>query len=69
MELLLIGLVIIYLLSGLCFFSIWLEFLKGDTSLTAKDRLSAVAVVVIATVFWPIVVPIAYLSLLKAKGV
>ncbi len=68
-ELFLIGLVIIYLLISPRFFSIWLEFLQADTSLTAPDKVSGVAIVVLATVFWPVVVPIAYWSLLKTQRI
>lgn len=49
-----------------CFFCQWLEFFLEDEDINyMKPRLFSSVILVIATIFWPIVVPFAYLELLK----
>ena len=49
-----------------CFFSQWLEFFLKDEDINyLKPRFFSSVILVIATIFWPIVVPFAYLELLK----
>lgn len=68
-KIILVFLVVFYLLMSTCFFTIWLEFLKRDTStsLSLKKKCLAWVTLSVATILWPVVVPIAYLELLLAK--
>ena len=55
-----------YLAMSYCFFSQWLEFFLKDEDINyMKPRFFSSVILVIATIFWPIVVPFAYLELLK----
>ena len=65
MELLPVALVVVYLLMASCFFYSWLKLFKQDTNLSSDERLLSQIVLVIATILWPVVVPITYLELLK----
>lgn len=56
-----------YLLMAAWVLTIWLKFFKQDTSLSSEDRLLSMVILVIATILWPVVVPIAYLELLQEK--
>lgn len=67
MKLLQIALLVAYLLMASCFFTLWLEFFKRDTRFSSEDRYLSIVILVIATILWPLVVPIAYLELLKEK--
>ena len=58
---------VVYLIMGTCFFTIWLEFFKQDASLTVEERPQSMVTLVVATIFWPLVVPIAYLELILKK--
>jgi hypothetical protein len=50
------------------FLRVWLRFFKKDyTHLSAEDKLISKQILALATIFWPIVVPLAYLELLEAK--
>lgn len=68
MKPLLVALLVPYLLMASCFFNSWLQLFKKDTSLSANDRLLSMVMLFIATILWPVVVPIAYLELLKQKN-
>ena len=68
MEPLPVALVVVYLMMASCFFYSWLKLFKKDTNLSSDERLLSQIVLVIATILWPIVVPIAYLELLKQKN-
>ena len=63
-----VALVVVYLLMASCFFYSWLKLFKKDTSLSSNERLLSRIVLLIATILWPVVVPIAYLELLKQKN-
>ena len=63
-----VALVGVYLLMASCFFYSWLKLFKKDTTLSSNERLLSRIVLVIATILWPVVVPIAYLELLKQKN-
>ena len=67
MKLIIVTLVVVYLLMAPCYFNTWWEFFKRDTSLSSEDRLLSTITLLVATVMWPIVVPIAYLELLREK--
>jgi hypothetical protein len=47
------------------FFGQWLSFFLDDKEMTSQMRWFSCVVLAIATIFWPIVVPFAYLELLK----
>lgn len=66
-EIILVAFGLVYLLMSACFFTLWLEFLKRDSHLSLQEKRFSWVVLVIATVFWLAVVPIAYLELLLAK--
>lgn len=53
-----------YLLLAPRFFQSWRLFFEQDTTLSPQDRVFSQVVLTIATVFWPLVVPFAYLELL-----
>ena len=63
----LICLIIVYGFIGIRFLRIWLFFWQQDTALSDRDKFSSLAIVVLMTIFWPIVVPLAYLELLEKK--
>lgn len=67
MKLMIVALVFVYLLMAPRFFTRWLKLFKQDSSLSSEDKLLSMAILVIATTLWPVVVPIAYLELLKEK--
>ncbi len=52
------------LLAGL-FFTRWLDFFLEDEEMSSQMRWLSSFILLIATVFWPITVPFAYLELLK----
>ena len=56
---------LIYLLSAVYFFKIWYFYFQKDASLTKQDRLLCLRILLVASIFWPMVVPISYLELLK----
>lgn len=68
-KIILVFLVVFYLLMSTCFFTIWLEFFKRDmiASLSLQKKCLAWVTLIVATIFWPVVVPIAYLELLLGK--
>jgi hypothetical protein len=58
---------VIYLLIAATLFTIWLEFFKRDRSWNTQERFSSFITLAVATVFWPLVLPIAYIEVLKTK--
>ncbi|WP_414588483.1 hypothetical protein [Scytonema sp. PCC 10023] len=57
--------IIVYLIMACCFFNEWLVFFLADEEMDSEQRLFSIVILVIATILWPIVVPFAYLELLK----
>ncbi|MDM9381372.1 hypothetical protein QUB80_11725 [Chlorogloeopsis sp. ULAP01] len=57
--------IIIYLVMTYCFFTNWLEFFRQDKDMNPAERLFSGVILVIATILWPIIVPFAYLELLR----
>lgn len=57
--------IIFYLVMAYFFLNEWLDFFLADKDLTTEQRFISYIVLIIGTIFWPIVVPIAYLELLK----
>lgn len=63
---LLIGLAIFfYLLMAYSFLNEWLDFFLADKDITSEQRSISYVILVLATTFWPVIVPIAYLEMLK----
>jgi hypothetical protein len=56
---------IFYLLIGVMVFREWLHFFFEDQEMSSKERWFSRIILVIATLMWPVVVPFAYLELLK----
>ncbi|WP_339381583.1 hypothetical protein [Brasilonema bromeliae] len=48
-----------------CFFNQWLVFFLADEDMDSQQRFYSTIALVIATILWPIIVPFAYLELLK----
>lgn len=67
MKILLVALIVEYIVMAPCFFTRWLEFFMQDTSMSSADRRLSIIILIVGTICWPIVVPIAYLELLKKK--
>jgi hypothetical protein len=56
---------LIYLVMTYCFFSAWLDFFLQDKEMNSAQRSFSGIILVVASLLWPIVVPFAYLELLK----
>lgn len=67
MELLVIISVVFYLLIAHRLFKVWLKFFQQDTNMSLEEKQISWGVLLMGTVLWPIVVPIAYLSMLEKK--
>ncbi|MEQ8969074.1 MAG: hypothetical protein RIE73_01610 [Coleofasciculus sp. C1-SOL-03] len=65
MTLLLIS---VYMLTGLYLLATWLRFLKKGAGLSPQQNVLSFLTVGIATLFWPLVLPIAYVKLLDATA-
>jgi hypothetical protein len=57
--------ILFYSVIAYCFFSEWLDFFQADKDMDSEQHLLSIVILLIATIFWPIVVPFAYLELLK----
>ncbi|MFH7028016.1 MAG: hypothetical protein ACHBN1_22105 [Heteroscytonema crispum UTEX LB 1556] len=57
--------IIVYLAIAYRFFTEWLDFFLEDEEMNSKERYFFGIVLVIASILWIIVVPLAYLELLK----
>jgi prolipoprotein diacylglyceryltransferase len=58
---------IFYLVMAYCFLTTWLNFFREDDKMTSEQRILSSIILVLGTVFWPVVVPFAYLELLKSN--
>ena len=67
MKLLISALVVDYLVMAPFFFRSWIELFDKEPSMSSEDRLLSKVILVVATILWPVVVPIAYLELLKTQ--
>jgi hypothetical protein len=56
---------VVYLITIPYFFTIWLTLFQRDSSLSSLERYLSWVILVVATIFWPIAVPLAYLELLS----
>ena len=59
-KLLMTGLTSLYLLLALYYFMIWLNIFRKDTDLSLEEKHLSWIVLIVATIFWPITVPISY---------
>ena len=57
--------IIFYLIMACCFFTQWLGFFIDDKEMTSTQRYLSLLVLILATILWPLIVPLAYLELLK----
>jgi len=68
-KLLLITLIVFYIIIAAHFFTTWLKFLEQELrTYSSEDRYLSWVTLIVATILWPVVVPISYLELLKAKN-
>lgn len=49
------------------FFINWLRFCNRTPSSSVEDRFLAVVILVVATILWPVVIPISLIAILKAR--
>ncbi|BAZ41390.1 hypothetical protein NIES4101_73560 [Calothrix sp. NIES-4101] len=54
-----------YTLLAALFFKEWFFFFINDPEMSVKTRYISGVILAIATIFWPLIVPLAYLELLK----
>ncbi|AUB37302.1 Permease of the drug/metabolite transporter [Nostoc flagelliforme CCNUN1] len=57
--------IIVYLAFAWALFSQWLFFLMSDEDMSREQRYLSGIILVLITILWPIIVPFAYLELLK----
>ncbi|MEA5594145.1 hypothetical protein [Rivularia sp. UHCC 0363] len=57
--------VVFYLIMACCFFMQWLSFFLDDKEMNSSQRYFSMAILAMATILWPLIVPFAYLELLK----
>ncbi len=59
------GVIVLYLMMAYRFFTAWLDFFVADKGMNSRERYFYAVVLVMASLLWFIVVPFAYLELLK----
>jgi hypothetical protein len=64
MQLLFYGLIALYVIVMPILFLNWYGFYQQEEDLTSAERQASRIVMVIATVLWPIVLPLSYLELM-----
>lgn len=57
--------IVFYLIMACCFFLQWLGFFIDDKEMTSTQRYFSILILILATILWPLIVPLAYLELLK----
>ncbi|WP_414624923.1 hypothetical protein [Calothrix sp. CCY 0018] len=57
--------VVFYLIMACCFFVQWLGFFIDDKEMNAAQRYFSIIILILGTILWPLIVPLAYLELLK----
>ncbi len=57
--------IVFYLTMACCFFVQWLGFFIDDKEMNSAQRYFSMIILIIGTILWPVVVPLAYLELLK----
>ncbi|HAZ48324.1 MAG TPA: hypothetical protein DCZ55_28685 [Cyanobacteria bacterium UBA11371] len=68
MKFILFFAIIYYLLIARSFFTTWLAVFQQDTQLTSQEKFLAIVILFLSTVLWPVVLPIAYLELLRKNS-
>jgi|GEM_PF-5415678 len=58
---------VFYLVISLRLVTVWLTFSRQDSSSSLEEGLLSRILLGMATILWPVIVPFAYLQLLKAK--
>jgi hypothetical protein len=48
-------------------FNVWLKLYQQDSSISVEEKQLSWIILILGAVFWPIVVPISYLTLLERK--
>ncbi len=56
---------VFYLVMAPCFFRVWLRVLNRIFSFTSKEKYLYLLFFLIAAIFWPVVIPVAYLELVS----
>lgn len=51
-----------YLLSALFCFATWFKVFQQETNLSPQEKAISIKVLIVASVFWPIAVPISHLE-------
>ncbi|MGB3637527.1 MAG: hypothetical protein WBA39_08115 [Rivularia sp. (in: cyanobacteria)] len=57
--------IVFYLIMACCFFVQWLGFFIDDKEMNSAQRYFSIIILVLGTILWPLIVPFAYLELLK----
>ena len=57
--------VVFYLIMAFCFFMQWLGFFIDDKDMDSGQRFFSIVILIVGTILWPLIVPLAYLELLK----
>ena len=57
--------VVFYLIMAFCFFMQWLGFFIDDKDMDSGQRYFSIVIMIVGTILWPLIVPFAYLELLK----
>ena len=63
------ALVFTYLLTSSYFFTNWLKFFKRQARLSPEEILLSLVILIVATILWPVVIPVSYLELLKPRNI
>lgn len=58
-------LLVFYVLVGAIYFVEWMGFFFKDKSMSSEMRLLSLFILLLATLLWPLIIPFAYLELLK----
>lgn len=57
--------IVFYLIMACCFFIQWLGFFIADKEMNSAQRYLSIIILILGTLLWPVIVPFAYLELLK----
>ncbi|GET42906.1 hypothetical protein [Microseira wollei] len=68
LKYILVAVVVYYLLIARAFFTTWLSVFQQDTQLTSEEKFLAIVILILSTVLWPFVLPLAYLELLRKNS-
>lgn len=60
--------IIYYLLIARSFFTTWLAVFQQDTQLNSEEKFLAIVILILSTVLWPVVLPLAYLELISKNS-